>query len=191
MNTPGDTPELPRKPEALAADVLEKVELNPENIPQIAEYIAKIRDTESMKKLQSWFDGLEEDTKRKLLRAEDVSAISKLLEKMPTPPSISDITKGLIIMAGRYSILDVREDILAESRGISGDIIYLLPEGVVTIGLRALGAGNLIPLYKIGKKIHSGDETYAPRIRKEVKKKMAELSKSTGNDNGMAMKEAA
>lgn len=176
MNTASGNPEVPEESE---------VELNPESVTQVAEYIAGVKNSDGIKKIQSWFDGLEEETKRKLLRAEDISAIGKLLEKMPTPPGITDIMKSLIIVAARYGVLNVREDILAESRGVSGDILYHLPESVVTVGLRALGAGNLVPLYKIGKKIHSGDEMYAPRVRQEVAKKMAELRRSA------AMQEAA
>lgn len=181
MNTPGDNRGSSDPIEAISAD---NVELNPENTAQVAEYIAKIRDTRGIQKMQSWFNGLEESTQRKLLRAEDVSTIQKLLEKIPTPPGALDITKSMIIMMSLYGVLEVREDILAESRGVSGDMIYHLPEGAVTMGLRALGASNLIPLYKIGKKIHSGDQTYAPRIRQAVKTKLARKNPHHGDNQG-------
>lgn len=155
-----------------ATEIAEQIEqkLNPESAKDVAKYIAKIKNTSGIKKMQAWFDNCEEETQRKLMRANDVGVIRKVLEKIPNTPSASDILKNLIIMAARYGVLDVKLEILAESRGISGDLIYKLPEPAVTILMKALGVPELIPLYKVGKKLHSGDKTFAPQVRAEVEK---------------------
>ena len=176
--TPEEQPQVPDTEATLDSQKLESMELDPNSIVKVAGFISKVKSTSGMKKMQAWFDNCDEEEQRKLMRADDAGVIMKVLEKIPNVATVApDIMKNLIIMAARYGVLEVKPEILEESRGISGDAIYLIPAPVVEGLMRVLGVGEFIPLYKLGKKIHSGDKEYAPKVRDEVKKQMAASQK--------------
>lgn len=151
---------------------------NPElQIADLAENVLRAKKMPGMQTMQKWFDGLEPATKEKLLRADDISTLSRFMESLGNPGDTTEvpenILKNVVVVAASVGLLDVDDELMEKSRGIAGAALYRnIPNMVAKGAFELLGVPEVYPIWLFIKGIVETHEDLSPKVREEVKKKM-------------------
>ncbi|MBI4127376.1 hypothetical protein HY463_01580 [Candidatus Peregrinibacteria bacterium] len=154
-----------------AAQSVEKDDLG---VDALAEIAFKLRS----ERLQKMFDWFSEDTQRDLLRADDRFFVMKFLEKWAPqmdPKSINipmSAMRNIFSVFATFGVIDAKPEILQDMRGTPGSGILSLPDSVIALALKAIGAPEAYPLFKAAKAVNSAKESIAPKVREKVMEKV-------------------
>ncbi len=153
---------------------------NPElQVEDLANNVVHAKNMIGIQKMQEWFNKLDLTTKQKLLRADDISAIGKFMESIGNPVNMAKVpmnmVKNVVVMAASVGLLDVDDELFAQSRGIAGTALYHVPNSAAQITFKLLGAPEVYPIWLFIKSIVDSHENLSPKVRVEVKRKMMEM----------------
>jgi|GEM_PF-4266688 len=142
-------------------------------VQDLAKNVLRAKKMPGMQTMQKWFNGLDRDTKEKLLRADDISAIGKFMESLGNPGNMTKVPenmlKNVVVVAASIGLLDVDDVLLEQSRGIAGAALYkhispMVAREVFTL----LGVPEVFPIWNFIRSIMAAHEDLSPKVREMV-----------------------
>lgn len=141
---------------------------------EIANHVLSIKKSAGMQKLQEWFNKLSPENQERLMRADNISKVGKIIEtyvpNLNTGVLPWELLKNMTVFAASFGLLDVSPGIIEKSRGISGVGIYSIPDVVAKKICTHLGAPEVYAIWLLGKKAHAMHQSIAPKVRAELAK---------------------
>ncbi len=156
---------------------------NPElQVADLVENVLRAKKMPGMRTMQKWFDGLDITTKEGLLRADDISTISRFMESLGNPGDMTKVpenmVKNVVVMAASVGLLDVDDTLMEKSRGIAGAALYRgIPNMVASGAFKLLGVPEIYPVWLFINDIFETHKDLSPKVRAEVKKRMQEVQR--------------
>ncbi len=159
-------------PEQLRDDSEQREDVS---VKKIAATVLDIKRSSGMQKMQGWFDALSPANQERLMRANDIMEVRKIIERYVPNLNVGvlpwELLKNMTIFAASFGLLDVRQELIEKSRGISGIGIYGIPDGAAKAACKYLGAPpGVYAIWKLGKEAHAMHQSVAPKVRAELAK---------------------